>query len=393
MSQEAKHLRQKTKFLTLNEGRSLVLDASDLDLNTAYLDVGLKGVGFEETTRHFWASTEYFLGEDFTVLLAKICKAHGYALNHENLIACLDTMQAGFIVKSSDLHLACIGAYLPALSFQMPDQKTDGPLLQSFYNEVEQIAQARMLAIGNHTAEPKDGTGGKSNIKTLQEQIDYLTLKNSGLQRQLQESATVGFVQAIQTGSDHNAELMIGKIQDIDANSRQVKVRAAGKSLTLQFEELSSLPSLGQTCAIYLDAKVRPHKLITFRSEQGQIEVEPNYKRAKVLAQRDGLIKIRTEDGEIWQVIQKAHEPTLRRGALVIVQFQAETLLRIINVTALRRGDDLINLVYVESLRLHVEDSLESDDYLADTHLEAEVEPHQESASNKNTRQRKYANS
>lgn len=305
------------------DGRTFLLSLAGFDLDAARLDASLRGVGYDEGSKRFWASTDFFWEQGLAAMTAKICQAHGFALNHENMLACLDAFSFGMLAHATDAASGKIGGYLPAACFTLPSAGADGPLLRLFYQEVEQLVQARLAVKGSQ--------GGKEAApeekKQLRQQIDYLTLKNEELRRQVQglsqsEAAVKGY-----RGGNESLELHIGKVKEIDLPARKLTVRTLQKTLTLHFEELAEIPQEGEDCAVFVDTMVRPHKFISFRRDDRMppVSLQP----AKVLAQRGNVIKIRTEAGAIWQLRDKGEGAALRRGQSIVAVIQDNHLLAI----------------------------------------------------------------
>jgi hypothetical protein len=309
-------------FLPIKEGLFLARKASQLDLSSAMIDRSLQGAGYHPAAATFWGSLDYFHADTLPAVVAKILAAHGFVLNHENLLACIDSLGAGILTMES---IAPIRRYFPVLYFQMPKSNSQGVLLSSYYRELQVLLNRESTKTDDETSKSKAAKDASSS--QLMQQIDYLALKNSQLQKELTERESYLQSGKVQSGESSLYDVHLGKIKEIEAKSRTIKVKTGHKTVQFSFDELNIIPPIGHPCAVVTDSQERPHKILFFNFP-GAVPLA-EYTFGKILAYQGNLVKIRESNGTLWQILLRNPDRKPQKGADVILSKQGDLPLKL----------------------------------------------------------------
>lgn len=277
----------------------LVKEVDQIDLSKANLALDLSSTDFDEESGEFHVSIDRAVFLQPLEIISKVLSAHGYELNLENLLACMDHLHIGVYARTSGKiksGLLTAKHYLPTLIFRLPKKAGLGFALKKFYEEVGAYESA--IAALSDDSGPKFKPTEKPG--KLQETIDELKAENASLQEELsglqallqkalksEESANA----ALESKNLLPSNLRLAVVKDIDLEQRSIVLKSGRNQLYLPISLAEVLPVAGDRCLLKMDQGTL--KACYFYETKG-IKLKPLL--ATIIHQADGTYKLATKN-------------------------------------------------------------------------------------------------
>jgi hypothetical protein len=234
----------------------VIAEMDQVDLSRANYTAELSSIGIDEVKEHFhvtWDRASFHKPLD---IISKVLDANGYALNFENLIACLDSAILGARVRvSDDEHIPRKAkAFIPCFSFEMPKKNRIGFLLKKFYKEIEHYESELARIREGDPAHP-----GKANREHIKQEIERLQRENAQLTSRLQELTSrlaesvrsqAHVTKALEKQNIIPPGLKSGVVRDLSLVERTVTLKAGRTHYTIPLVLLLEIPKPGEPCLI-----------------------------------------------------------------------------------------------------------------------------------------------
>jgi hypothetical protein len=125
---------EKDKYL----GQGIFLDEDSTDLSHSSFDPSLSKVWHDPQSGELCASVDRLTFEPLSVIVQKFLEPNGFALNLENLLACLDSMRVGLFAKAGTAKGGKhpLKKHWPMVYMRQPQKHSRGFLLGRFYEEI-----------------------------------------------------------------------------------------------------------------------------------------------------------------------------------------------------------------------------------------------------------------
>lgn len=317
----------------------IVTSADECILDKASYNDRLSSKGMEENIERFHATVDQVQFLSAVEIIETVLEAHGYSLNMENVLSCLDYFRLGMKVKiaqkSTGQEPPTGKSYAPLVHFQLPSKKRVGPLLQKFYKEVEQyekeIDRLQKIAIGgsgdeagqSNSALAKETRQLRRENKSLQEKIAVLIAELAEVKTSLENAS-----QAIEDGNYLPPDLRIATVHSISLKERLVTLRDGQTSFNVPTGLLDTIPAKGEKCL----AAIENGSVTGVFLYEGTSRA-PTIRLAEVLHVDGDLCKVRDEDRRNWLIsagnpLEQSAISSLRRGDRILVYFHDDVIIR-----------------------------------------------------------------
>jgi hypothetical protein len=234
----------------------VIAEKDQVDLSRASYAEELSSIAMDEAKETFHVTWDRASFRKPLEIISAVLDAHGYALNFENLIACLDSAVLGARVRlteDEDIPQKA-KAFLPCLSFEMPSKNRVGFLLKKFYSEIEHYErELARLREGDPT------TPGKGNRDQLKREIERLQAENLQLTSKLQELTSrlaeamrsqAHVVKALETQNIIPPQLKLGVVRELSLADRTVMLKVGRSQYVAPLAILHQIPKPGEPCLI-----------------------------------------------------------------------------------------------------------------------------------------------
>jgi hypothetical protein len=219
-----------------------------------------------------------------------------------------------------------VEAYLPCLTFELPQKNTIGPVLQSFYDEIARYDTKDTAPI--RRGEKKDGDQKNRKLKAQNEQLEKenrelrkrvaeLTQQLSIEQRSLNRAS-----RALDSGQMLPSNALLGRIESVDLKRRTAKVKCPRRVIDIPTHLLDRVPDYQARCLVTFDEDSdRPLGIVFFsKTELADLDnrtAELLYVDGKTFKARDSTrteFQIKAVNDSEADTISK-----LRRGDQVLI--------------------------------------------------------------------------
>ena len=316
------------------DGRSMiVVEAESCDVESASYDRSLSSAGKDAEDNLLYATWDKVAYNPSVQVVEKVLAAHGYALNLENVLACIDELKIGYRVQISsqeNQHTKPIAqSFLPALSFRLPTKGRIGSLLGKFYAEVEGY-QTEILRLRESQGQQQGAQ--RKELSRLERECERLQKENEQMKAQLAElNQEVAYLrranfEAKRAIAAHNylpTHVHAAQVQEVDLAGRSVALKSGRRVFSVPLIALWVLPRVKDHCLVSIQ-----NSQITGVFFHENQQVPQAIVMAQVLHVEEGRCKIRDQS---------------RRTRVLEAQNPAERSL----IGALHRGDQL--LLFVDS--------------------------------------------
>ena len=230
-----------SKSDTLN----IITDARALDMDNFSLCGDYSAIGIDRQLNRFYVTYDRVLLRKLPEVIQTIVEANGFVYNFENTLSCLEHLCFGV---RSDHREDSVKRGSPCLVIRFPDKKKIGPLLSSFYKEVNKYEDI----IASYHADSLSST--KKNRRQLEIEIKKLREENSKLQKKNTElTQMLAYLQsahehALTAGNSMPVDMAFARAKEIDMRERCLVVRCRNKTQRVPLHALDSLPAKEQMC-------------------------------------------------------------------------------------------------------------------------------------------------
>jgi hypothetical protein len=182
------------KFFDPNSKEGVLTDEAEVDLNRATYLVDISKTEMDSTDGSFFTTIDKVLFKGLPEVITKVLSANSFSLSLENILGCLDNLIFGvrariYDKKEDDDDPVKVKNYSHCLSFQLPSKRKVGPLLKSFYDEIEKyetvIARYRGKVEPKRAGQEKTPTEMKTDIKELKAENTWLKQNIAELTREM----------------------------------------------------------------------------------------------------------------------------------------------------------------------------------------------------------------
>ena len=281
--------------------------------------------GFDEDTETFWSTWDKVKFMKPVELVTRVLSAHGYVVNFENIVSCLDQMIFGVRGKlksvDSEAEVSEITSCYDVLAFKLPSKNRVGSLLNDFYSEIagyeQKIAGMQEQAVDNQE---------QDSLREVQAELAKVGKENQELREQVKSLEVFIHRQAadIKDAKDEEVPLLPedvhqGVVKAIKPKDRLITVRIQRKSWAVPMAMIQGIPEKGSPALLrIIDAKVQSAWFYLSST------ADQNYAVAKVLFSSDGKIKIRDLNRKQWilqpsSLFEKKIFQDLSRGSMVLL--------------------------------------------------------------------------
>jgi hypothetical protein len=311
----------------------IVTSAEECDLSHATLSPELSATGMDQAAGRFFATVDKVNFRSVAEIVGTVLEAHHFALNLENLLACLEQFQIGARVRLKSTGFPPVAkAFYPCVQFQLPAKSRVGPLLSKLYEEVERY-QAELHGLRQRVTEVEESATvaklqreNKKLQKENQELCDRLldcTQRLARLERAQKDTA-----QALQEQNLLPAHIRFATVQVVDWDRRVVTLKAGPAAFDLWLCNLAAVPRPDQICLVRFQDGNAEGMFLT----EGEA-VFPAAQMSSVLFVEGDTCKVRDESRREWciQAQNPREQETLQRlfrGDRLVLYFQGENLFR-----------------------------------------------------------------
>lgn len=310
------------------DNNSVITDIRAIDSDNFTICGDYSAIGIDRQLNHFFVTYDRIMFRKLSEVIQTILEANGFATNFENILSCLDHLC--FAIKSahSDNN---ISDGSPCLVIKFPDKQNIGPMLGSFYKEInkyeEIIASYHADSLSNSRQKRQDL---ELQIKTLTEDNNKLQKKINNLTAMLSQMQSA-HQQALTEKNTLPAEMCFAKITDILFDKRLIILQSRNKTYRVPLRLFDVIPNKKQLCLIVLNKEqvVKPFSC----GEGEQTKIDPSitttlYVKGERLKLRDDLTRRvylfqANDDYERQQLEQ------ITRGTKVIIYLANEQIIKI----------------------------------------------------------------
>ncbi len=318
-----------------SKDQRLITRDETIDLSRATYSADLSSTGLDPESQNFHVSIDRVLFQTPVSMVQTILEAHGYVLNLENILACLDDLHLTVLaqLQSSEATPLQGKRYLPAYQFRLPSKLHVGPLLRRFYSEIESYETA-LKALKD---DPKGAVRQEKKAEQNKDKLEALEKENRELKQEIKDlklelqRATQSVAQANRALSDQNlmpAQIRLATVKEVKYEDRLIHLKIGRTALQFPLVLAVEIPEAGERCLVHIDNGVV--KSAYFFEAKGK-HIKPS--AATVLFVKDHLCKVRDRQRRSF-VLQAKNEvelalfKRLRRQDTLLLYYLGEHLLR-----------------------------------------------------------------
>lgn len=320
-----------------DESYQVVVEQGQVDLQQADYDPQLSSAGRDDRQHVVYTTVDRIAYRPTPEIVDTVLDANGFALNLENVLACIDELRIGYRVRVPNRAPSADAAplaetYAPALTLRLPTKNRVGPLLARFYAEVDsyqaELAKLREEKGRSQGGKRKELEALRKERDELSEQNDILLAKLEDLTREVNmvKKAHAEATKALAAQNMLPAQVRLGSVHDVDLAARYVAVKSGRKVFSIPLVALWVFPEKEAPCLVSIqDGEV----VGVFFHEASP--APPAMVLAEVLHVAAGKCKIREEN---------------RRTRVIDAQNPAEVAL----IKELRRGHQVLLFLHRNEL-------------------------------------------
>jgi hypothetical protein len=315
-----------------------IIDSADeCDLSTAVLSEQLSSIGLEGQGGTFTATIDKLGLRQLVEVVTTVLQANGYALNLENILACIEQLRLAARVrltaKSATEHPPKAKWFSPCIRFDLPVKGRIGPLLSKFYAEIDayesEIARLQV----------REGKLEDRTARQLKKEIEQLNKENDGLRQKLAEVSRelallrrdhTDLSQAFESQKLLPKNVRSATVIKLNFLSRHIELKSDSKFFQVPLASLHGVPQQGQACLVsVVDGQVEG---VFFHAEAS---TPLDVRMAKVLFIEDDVCKMRDESRRNWLLnavnpVERDLTHQLQRGDRVLLYFYNEHIVRFV---------------------------------------------------------------
>lgn len=266
-------------------------------------------------------------------MVGKIVKAHGYEHNIENLLASIDTLRFGNLVRlkngKSNESTPLAKEFVPSISFGMPSKSKVGFLLNLFYEEI-----GGMVAKLSDSKKPENvlkDMEKDEKIKSYKEQIAKMEEHIKYIEAILRQKNPQAASMYQEISSEENLDLKFGTVHKFDYDLRNMIIKSDRQNYKVPFVNLPGFPNVGDHCIIKKYEKSATVDVMFTGSLTREIK---NYIGYVVNQDKSGVIKVKCLGQGYWQIKptneqEKKIFEAIVTGQAVILSFVDKYFVRI----------------------------------------------------------------
>lgn len=295
-----------------------------IDVTSASWDESLSKVWVAETSGELCASIDRLIFETPITAAVRFMEPHGFNLNLENILACLDSMKFGVFAKTTgkkvqDREVA--KKIIPALFMKLPQRNAKGHLLRKFYEEIAKY-ESELTRLQQYEAQSrktaqeaiKDETG-RSALAQVQRDNELLREEVNRLSRRVaQLSAAIESVPLHGRETLIPAGIKICQVRQVKEHENLVHLKSEVGQYTFPLSQLNGIPAVGaRAFAVHDGGQVRAVWVFD------PLPAEFQYSVAKVLVVDGSRVKVRGQDRANHIVdLTPAMQPPQRGDTLIL---------------------------------------------------------------------------
>lgn len=283
----------------------LVTQAHEVDLSTATYSAHLSSASIDDETQSFHITIDKILYKHPVEIIEAVLHANGFALNLENILACIDDFKIGASVQLEpgvEEQSSTPVSFLHCVEFRLPQKSAAGPTLTKFYKEIADYESI----IANINADPiklkayaDREVQNQQKIADLEVKIREQTEINQHLQ-QCADSAIASSERANEALESANVlppDVRFATVREVNIDERMVVLKSAQTTINLPLIKCTALPGPGDRCLVYVQHGNASECL--FMDEPRQ-RLQPQL--ATVMLVKDNRCKIRDENRNTWLI-------------------------------------------------------------------------------------------
>lgn len=319
----------------------IVVDDDKVELSRAAYSPELSSTDLDGETGTFHVTLDRILFKKPVDVAITVLNAHGYAINLENILSCLDQFVLGAKVKAPERSdgegRALVKNFLPCAHFTLPNKSKIGNLLKLFYSEIQGYEQE--IARLQDGELKKDGEKQKSREQLMRE-IERLSGENTRLQTKLNDLSSQ-LTEALRFQANANRalasqniippQLRLAQVRELIFAERSVLLRSGRTNISLPMALLETLPKQGESClvnivdgtalgAFFYESKGQP-----FEKDWADILVaKPEVCKVRDSQRRQHVLRAQNEaETELFRQLKRGQKVCLYRAAEVIIRIEA----------------------------------------------------------------------
>lgn len=334
------------------------LSDESVDVSAASWDQSLSQVIVDESTGELCASIDRMIFESPTEIGVRFLEPHGFNLNLENLLACLDSMRVGVIAKVTGSKRADgkenAKKIAPAMYMRLPVRTAKGPLLSRFYEEISKY-EAELTRLQQYEAQSRRAMqaavkddSGRAAVLQLQRDNELLREEVERLSRKVgQLTAAIESVPIHSAQSTLPPGVRLSTVRQVKEQDNLVFINGESGQYTFPLSRLNGTPNVGsRALALHEGGVVRSVWVFDPTPRPFQ------WNLAEVLFSDGGRIKVRTIDrSEL--VLETKDQQAVARGDQILLQTSGDTVIAWHNFVS-TRNSEIANQVYEEQTKLNV---------------------------------------
>jgi hypothetical protein len=241
----------------------IITEEDGVDLSQASFSASLSSTEMDEETQRFYVTIDKVLFKKPLEIVSTVLDAQGYALNLENLLACLDHFTIGtkVSVPSRQLQYPCPRAktYMPCIEFPLPQKNKVGPILKRFYDEIANYEAELTKLRGDESPSKKGKTNRDDDLK---KERDEFSQENRELKQELKSLKAELSAQIKTSRHAHKAlesqkiippNLRLATVRDIVINDRLIILKAGRTSIQLPIMLVHTVPNVGDKGLVHIE--------------------------------------------------------------------------------------------------------------------------------------------
>lgn len=333
-----------------------------VDVSTASWDESLSKVWVDEATGELCASIDRMLFESPASAAARFMEPHGFNLNLENILACLDSMKFGVFAKATPAKgpdaKDIAKKIAPAVYMRLPHRTAKGPLLGKFYEEIAKY-ESELSRLQQYEAQSRRAMqeavkdeSGRAVVVQLQRDNEILREEIERLSRRVaQLSAAIEAVPMHSRETLLPAGMKLCQVRQIKEQDNLVHLKSDAGQYSFPLSQLSGLPTVGaRAVALHDGGQIRG--LWVFDPLPSPFEVT----LATVLAVDGQRMKTRGEDRierivEIKSALQEA-----ARGQKIILKIANAVVIDWLPVAVQIHGQ-IVDQIYDEQTKIQISEA------------------------------------
>lgn len=231
----------------------IAMASHDCDLSQALYDPKLSEANFEEESHLFYSTFDYLQHSSLVDRIKKILEAHGYVLNLENILYCIERLWFVNFVELGLLSQKKASNFMPGVYFNLPQKGKAGYLVNLFYDEIHASIQAQKHEV--KSSEQIFLEDQSLLVKQQKDRIAQLEKQVAMLLDQVSEQGGGFFKrkEEIKVDDLEKKDLIFCHIESVNFDERHVLAKDKKSSYKIPFYLLNFLPTKDDPCFVKLD--------------------------------------------------------------------------------------------------------------------------------------------